>query len=48
MSLISGTGPAIEVSGMPALRGGGGNDSREWGRYAVAVWSSRLEEAERN
>ena len=38
MSLISGTGPAIEVSGTAALRGGGGGkDSREWGRYAVAV-----------
>ena len=24
--------PAIEVSGMPVLRGGGGNDSREGGR----------------
>ena len=30
--LISGIGPAIEVSGTPSLRGGGGNDSRECGR----------------
>ena len=30
--LISGIVPAIEVSGTPSLRGGGGNDSRECGR----------------
>ena len=30
--LISGVVPAIEVSGTPSLRGGGGNDSRECGR----------------
>ena len=37
VSLISGIGPAIEVSGTPSLRGGGGNEARECGRYAVAV-----------
>ena len=37
VSLISGIVPAMEVSGIPALRGGGGTESSEWGRYAVAV-----------
>ena len=40
--LICGESPAIEVSGMFALRGGGGTESREWGRYSVAVESFRL------
>lgn len=44
MSLTSGTASAIELSGTPALRGGGGTDSREWGRYAVAVCSFRLDD----
>ncbi len=34
--------PAIEVSGMFVLRGGGGVESRECGRYPVAVESFRL------
>ena len=37
MLLISGMAPAIEVSGTPAFRGGGGMESKEFGRYAVAV-----------
>lgn len=48
MSLTSGTAAlAIELSGMPVLRGGGGGtgrESSECGRYAVAVWSFRFEE----
>ena len=42
MLFISGETPAIEVSGMFVLRGGGGGESREWGRYSVAVESFRL------
>ncbi len=40
--LISGDEPAIDVSGMFVLRGGGGAGSRECGRYSVAVESLRL------
>ena len=40
--LISGDELAIDVSGMFVLRGGGGADSRECGRYSVAVESLRL------
>jgi len=40
--LISGDMPAIDVSGMFVLRGGGGAESREWGRYSVAVENFRL------
>ena len=40
--LISGDMPAIEVSGMFVLRGGGGAGSSECGRYSVAVESFRL------
>ena len=44
VSLTWGTAsPAIGVSGIPELRGGGGTGSRDRGWYAVAVWSSRLE-----
>lgn len=49
MSLTSGTAAlAMELSGMPVLRGGGGGtgrESSECGRYAVAVWSFRFEES---
>lgn len=40
--LVSGDEPAIDVSGMFELRGGGGAGSRECGRYSVAVESLRL------
>ena len=40
--LISGDEPAIDVSGIFVLRGGGGAGSRECGRYSVAVESLRL------
>ena len=40
--LTSGEEPAIDVSGMFVLRGGGGAGSRECGRYSVAVESLRL------
>ena len=42
MLLISGEMPAMEVSGMFALRGGGGVMSRERGWYSVAVESGLL------
>ena len=48
MSFTSGTAAlAMELSGIPVLRGGvggTGRDSNECGRYAVAVWSFRFEE----
>lgn len=44
MSLTSGTAPAIELFETRALRGGGGGESREWGRYAVAVCSFRFDD----
>ena len=40
--LISGDLPAIDVSGIFALRGGGGAGSSVRGRYSVAVDSLRL------
>ena len=40
--MISGETPAIEVSGTFVLRGGGGVESKECGRYSVAVDSFRL------
>lgn len=40
---ISGDAPAIDVSGMFVLRGGGGTESRECGRYSVAVENFRLD-----
>lgn len=36
--------PAMEVSGMPAFRGGGGCVSREYGWYAVLVCIFRFED----
>jgi len=36
--------PAIEVSGIPVLRGGGGGDWREYGVYAVLVCIFRFED----
>lgn len=48
VSLTAGTAAlAMELSGIPALRGGGGgtgSESSECGRYAVAVWSFRFDE----
>ena len=37
--------PAIELSGMPELRGGGGTESSVSGRYAVVVTSFRFEDS---
>ena len=42
MGFLSGEMPAIEVSGMFALRGGGGVVSKERGWYSVAVESALL------
>ncbi len=46
VSLTSGTvALAMELSGIPVLRGGvggTGRESSECGRYAVAVWSFRF------
>ena len=42
VSLTSGERPAMDVSGIFALRGGGGAESREWGWYSVAVESVLL------
>jgi len=44
MSFTWGMLPAIEVSGMLALRGGGGGGSKFDGLYAVLVWILRLED----
>lgn len=42
--MTAGTAPAIELSGTWAFRGGGGTESREWGRYAVAVCNFRFDD----
>jgi len=42
--LISGFGPAIEVSGMPVFLAGGGKSGKLCGRYSGAVKISRLED----
>lgn len=45
LSVVTGIPPAIEVSGIPEFRGGGGKESgRVYGRKAVAVCISRFEE----
>jgi len=43
VSLTSGIPPAMDVSGIPVFRGGG-VVSRVCGRWAVAVWSWRLDD----
>ena len=44
MSLTWGTVPAIDVSGMPTFRGGGGSERREYGWYAELVCIFRFED----
>ena len=44
MSLTCGIPPAMDVSGMPTFRGGGGSEPREKGWYAVLVCIFRFED----
>jgi hypothetical protein len=46
--LASGLPPAIEVSGTPVLRGGGGGGCSDEGWYAVAVCICRLDDWRKN
>lgn len=44
MSLTCGIPPAIDVSGRPTFRGGGGSEPNEYGWYAVLVCIFRFED----